>query len=80
MKVIYASVEFVVSFIEMFLMYRFYSAALYKYRKRGGIKYEVVLTLMALSLIDICNSFSIFSYFTMALFVLFTSVFSSSAL
>lgn len=74
MKVIYASVEFMVSFIEMFLMYRFYSATLFKYRKRGGIKYELVLTLIGTVLIDICNSFSIFSYFTMALFALFTSV------
>ncbi len=74
MKIIYASIEIMVSFIEMFLMYRFYSAAFYKYRKRVGIKDEVVLTIIGTILIEICNSFSTFSYYTMALFVFFTSI------
>ena len=74
MKMIYTNIEFLASFTEMFLMYKFYSAALYHYKKNISVKYEIALALVGTILIEISNTFSTFSYFTMVLFVIFTSI------
>lgn len=74
MRIVYGFAEVIASFIEMFLMYRIYAHALFNYKRRSTIKYEILLTILGTGIIEICNLVSMFSYFTMVIFVLYTSM------
>lgn len=74
MIIIYQGFEFIASFIEVFVLYRIYNAFLHKQRKRQGVKIDIVLSVMGAIIILLGNSISLFSYFTMFIFVLYASV------
>lgn len=74
MIIIYQGFEFIASFIESFVLYRIYNAFLHKQRKRQGVKIDIVLSVVGAIIILLGNSISLFSYFTMFIFVLYASI------
>lgn len=74
MIIIYQGFEFIASFIEVFVLYRVYNAFLHKQRKRQGVKIDIALSVVGAIIILLGNSISLFSYFTMFIFVLYASV------
>ncbi|HIT91287.1 MAG TPA: sensor histidine kinase [Candidatus Merdenecus merdavium] len=72
---IYKSVNLIASFIEIFLLYKVYSNLLYKYRrKENSLKNEIILGIIGTLIIIVCNNIEVFSFFTMIIFVLYTSI------
>ena len=74
MIIIYQGFEFIASFIESFVLYRIYNVFLHKQRKRQGVKIDIVLSVVGAIIILLGNSISLFSYFTMLIYVLYASV------
>ena len=74
MIIIYQGFEFIVSFIESFVLYRIYNTFLHKQRRRQGVKIDIVLLFVGAIIILVGNSISLFSYFTMFIFVLYASI------
>ncbi len=77
MNIIFELVEIIACFIEMFVLYKVYNAILYKYRCIQSKHIDVVLAVVGAIIIWMCNHISLFSYFTMLIFVLYISISSA---
>ena len=74
MNIIYQSAEFLTSFIEIFLLYNVYRI-LFQKNRRFYVKWiDLLVAFIGTILMQVCNATEIFSYFTMILFVLYTSI------
>ena len=62
------------SSVEVFVLYKIYSILLYKQRGKQNFILDRELAIIGTVLIQICNHVSIFSYFTIILFVLYMSI------
>ena len=74
MNIVYNGIEFLASFVEVFVLYKIYSILLYKQRGKQNFILDRELAIIGTVLIQICNHVSIFSYFTIILFVLYMSI------
>ena len=74
MNIVYNGIEILASFVEVFVLYKIYSILLYKQRGKQNFILDRELAIIGTVLIQICNHVSIFSYFTIILFVLYMSI------
>lgn len=74
MNIFYKGVEFSASFLEFFLLYKIYGIILCKYRKRMTVKHDIIVALIGTCIMQLCNYISFFSYITMLVFVLYSSI------
>lgn len=74
MNVSYEATEIIVSFIEMFLLFRIYGIILRKHKRRESTKQGIILAIIGTAIMHICNYIAVFSYFNILVFVLFTSI------
>lgn len=71
MNIVYNGIEILASSVEVFVLYKIYSILLYKQRGKQNFILDRELAIIGTVLIQICNHVSIFSYFTIILFVLY---------
>ena len=74
MNIVYNGIEILASSVEVFVLYKIYSILLYKQRGKQNFILDRELAIIGTVLIQICNHVSIFSYFTIILFVLYMSI------
>lgn len=74
MNILYEAAEVLASFIEVFLLFKVYGIVLRKDKRRSVRNQDLVVSLIGAGIIQICNCMVLFSYFTMLIFVLYTSV------
>lgn len=74
MNFVYGSIEIVASFIEVFVLYKIYGVLLYKQCRRQKPLIDIFLAIGGTILIQTCNHVASFSYFTLLIFVLYTSI------
>lgn len=74
MNIVYNGIEFLASFVEVLVLYKIYNILLYKQRGKQNFVFDIELAVGGTVLIQICNRVSIFSYFTIILFVLYMSI------
>lgn len=72
MNIGFQIVEIIASFVELFILYRICANVFNKYRKRN-IE-SLWLAIIGTAFIQLCNQVSLFSYVTMLVFVLYTSI------
>ncbi|GFI23338.1 hypothetical protein IMSAGC011_02126 [Lachnospiraceae bacterium] len=77
MNIIFELVEIIACFIEIFVLYKVYNAILCKYRCIQNKYIDIVLAVIGAFIIWMCNHISLFSYFTMLIFVLYISISSA---
>lgn len=74
MTVLYEGVEFITSFIEIFLLYKLYEILLHKQCIRQSETACIMLSIGEVVIIRICNHLSVFPYFTILVFILYAGV------
>ncbi len=74
MNIIFEFVEIIACFIEIFILYKIYRDILYKYRYAQNNHIDLGLAIIGAFIIWMCNHISLFSYFTMLIFVLYISI------
>lgn len=74
MSYIYTSIELLASFIEIFILYKIYEQAIMDTRNFYSKSMEIIAAIAGTLLIYVCNQISMFSYYTILVFVLFTSL------
>ena len=73
----YECIEILASFIEMFVLYKIYDILLYKQRESQSRLVDIFLAIGGTILTQMCNHVASFSYFTLLIFVLYTSITSA---
>lgn len=74
MKVLLEFIEIFASFIELYIVYNIYENLLVDYRVKTKHKEFFLLSVLGAIVIRICNSVSVFSYFTMLIWVIYVSI------
>jgi len=74
MSLFYESIELIASFIEFFVLYKIYSALFNEYCRRRSRSLDIVLAIGGTVITYICNNIALFSYFTLLVFTLYTSI------
>lgn len=74
MIILYEGIEFIASFIEIFVLYKIYNILLNKQRGNQSEKVDILLTMVGAGIVRLCNHVSAFSYVTMLIFVIYISV------
>lgn len=74
MTIIYGMVELLASFIELYILYRVYAGIYEIQNKVKEDKWIFVLSILGTIIVRICNNTAVFSYFTILLLVLYTSI------
>lgn len=60
MNVSYEATEIIVSFIEMFLLFRIYGIILRKHKRRESTKQGIILAIIGTAIMHICNYIAVF--------------------
>lgn len=71
MMVLYESIEFIASFIEIFLLYKIYRTLLHKRNTRQNRVADILLSVVEAVIIRICNHMFVVPYLTILIFVLY---------
>lgn len=74
MNLLYGTIEIAASFIEMCVLYKIYSVLLHKQRRNQSRLIDIFLIIGGTILIQVCNRVAAFSYYTLLVFVLYTSI------
>lgn len=74
MIIVFEGIEIIASFIEMFVLYKIYYVLLHNQCRSQKNIIDIMLALGGTVIIEICNHVSLFSYFTILIFVLYTSI------
>ena len=74
MIIVFAGIEIIASFIEMFVLYKIYYVLLHNQCRSQKKIIDILFALGGTVIIEICNHVSLFSYFTILIFVLYTSI------
>lgn len=77
MNILYVSIEYIASFIEMFIVYKYYSIFFYEKHRSHNRKTDIILALIGTGITQFCNSISIFSYYTILVAILYISISAS---
>lgn len=77
MNIVFEFVEIIACFIEIFILYKVYNAIFYKYRCFQNKYIDAGLAVMGAFIVWMCNHISLFSYFTMLIFILYISISSA---
>lgn len=74
MTVLYESIEFIASFIEIFLLYKIYGLLLHKQNTRQSRVADILLSIMEAIIIRTCNHIFVLPYITMLIFILYAVI------
>ncbi|MBQ8802788.1 MAG: GHKL domain-containing protein [Tyzzerella sp.] len=75
MNIVYKLVDFIASYIELFVLYEIYAELFAKnIRKKNILSIKILATVVGAIMVAICNHVSIFSYFTMIMGAVYMSI------
>lgn len=74
MIIVYEIIEFIASFIELFVLYKIYNILLSKQRRNPSEKADILLSMAGAGIVRLCNHVSAFSYVTMLIFAIYIIV------
>lgn len=74
MSIIFEIFEIVASFIEVYILYMIYGETLHRFRCVQDRRFDIGLAIIGAFITEFCNYISMFSYFTIFIFVLYTSI------
>ena len=74
MTFVYSLVEVLASFIELYILYRVYARIYEIQNKVKEDKWILVFSILGTIVVRICNNTAVFSYFTILLLVIYTSI------
>ena len=78
MIIVYEIIEFIASFIELFVLYKIYNILLSKQRRNPSEKADILLSMAGAGIVRLCNHVSAFSYVTMLIFAMVVGISTSS--
>ncbi|ANU44949.1 ATP-binding protein [Enterocloster clostridioformis] len=74
MSVIFEVFELVASFIEVYILFMIYEEVLHGFRCVSSRRFDIYLAVIGAFITEFCNHISMFSYFTIFIFVLYVSI------
>lgn len=74
MRVVYEVIEYIASYVELFVLYKIYGEILHNFHRGFNNRKECWLTGIGAAAVWICNKIEMFSYFTIIFVVLYGSI------